>query len=319
MPSTNAAGLGLAIASAATFGTSGTFASGLLAAGWTPGAAVTIRVGVAALLLTIPAVLTMRGRWHLLRRSLGAVAAYGLVAIAGCQLFYFNAVERLSVGVALLLEYCGTLLVVVWLWVRHHQRPSARTGVGGVIALAGLCCVLDLTGGAHLDPVGVLWGLAAAAGLATYFMLSARADDPLPPLVTVWGGMCVGSVALLLLGVVGAIPMRASTAAADFADTRVAWWLPVLGLAFVAAALAYTLGIAAAQRLGARLASFVGLAEVLFAVLCAWLLLGERPGVVQGIGGVVMLAGIALVRAGERVGADEQVVAAPAATEPVPQ
>jgi hypothetical protein len=41
------------------------------------------------------------------------------VAVAGCQLAYFNAVQSLSVAVALLIEYSGVLLVVGWLWLRH--------------------------------------------------------------------------------------------------------------------------------------------------------------------------------------------------------
>src|SRR3954447_22425944 len=104
-------GLGLAVLSAATFGTSGTFAAALMTAGWSPGAAVTTRIGVAALMLTVPALMQLRGRWGLLWRNLPAIAAFGLVAVAGCQLFYFSAVKHLSVGVALLLEYSGILLV----------------------------------------------------------------------------------------------------------------------------------------------------------------------------------------------------------------
>jgi drug/metabolite transporter (DMT)-like permease len=76
--------------------------------------------------------------------------------------------------------------------------------------------------------------------------------------------------------------------------------VPILGLSLVAAVIAYTSGIGAARLLGARLASFVGLAEVLFAVIFAWLLLGQRPSVLQGLGGLVVLAGIALVRADDR-------------------
>jgi len=74
----------------------------------------------------------------------------------------------------------------------------------------------------------------------------------------------------------------------------------VLGLALLAAAFAYATGVAAIRRLGSRLSSFVGLTEVLFAVLFAALLLGQEPGPVQLLGGVVVLAGIVLVRAGER-------------------
>src|SRR5579864_5831906 len=136
-------GLALAVLSAATFGTSGTFASALIGAGWSPGAAVLARLAVAALILTAPAVARLRGQWALLRRSAGRVAAYGLLAVAAPQLCYFNAVARIPVGVALLLEYLGVVLVVGWLWLRHGQRPRWLTVAGGVAALAGLVLVLN--------------------------------------------------------------------------------------------------------------------------------------------------------------------------------
>ena len=122
-PAAGSAGLALAVLSAATFGTSGAFASSLIAAGWSPAAAVVCRIAVAALMLTIPAMVQLRGRWALLRRNAGPVAAYGLFAVAAPQLCYFNAVARIPVGVALLLEYLAVVLVVGWLWLRHGQRP----------------------------------------------------------------------------------------------------------------------------------------------------------------------------------------------------
>jgi drug/metabolite transporter (DMT)-like permease len=78
------AGLGLAVLSAATFGTSGTFADSLIRTGWSPAAAVTVRIALSAVILTIPALISLRGRWGLLRRSAPRVAAYGLLAMAGC-------------------------------------------------------------------------------------------------------------------------------------------------------------------------------------------------------------------------------------------
>jgi drug/metabolite transporter (DMT)-like permease len=292
-------GIGLAVVSAATFGTSGSFASALMSAGWSPGAAVTARVGLAAVLLSGPALVQLRGRWRQLVRSWPVVLAYGVVAVAGGQLFYFNAVEHLSVGVALLLEYSGTLLVVGWMWLRHGQRPRRHTAAGGALAIAGLVLVLDLTGAHRVDGVGLLWGLAAACGLAVYFVISARADEAVPPLAMAWAGLAVGTVALGASAATGAITLHASTADADFAGHHTSWVVPIIGLALVAAVVAYSAGIAAARRLGARLASFVGLAEVLFAVLFAWLLLDQRPGILQAVGGALVLAGIALVRAGE--------------------
>jgi drug/metabolite transporter (DMT)-like permease len=83
------------------------------------------------------------------------------------------------------------------------------------------------------------------------------------------------------------------------AGTTVPWWVPVIGLSVIAAALAYAVGIVAARMLGATLASFVGLSEVLFAVLFAWLLLNQLPRGVQLVGGVLIVAGVALVRVDE--------------------
>jgi drug/metabolite transporter (DMT)-like permease len=293
------AGLGLALLSAACFGTSGTFARSLTQAGWSPEAAVMIRIGVAALLLTVPAVLAMRGKWPALRRNVGMVSAYGLLAVAGCQVFFFNAVQHLSVGVALLLEYLGLVLVVGWLWLSRGQRPRRLTIAGSVVAILGLALMLDLTGDTRLDPIGVLWGLGAAVGLAVYFVLSAKSDSDLPPIAVASAGMSVGAVALLVLGLVGALPMHATFGSVQFAGTTTSWLVPVIGLSLVAAAIAYVAGIGAARKLGPKLASFAGLTEVAFAVVFAWLLLGELPTRMQLAGGVFIIGGVVLVRLDE--------------------
>lgn len=302
MQRTVGVGLGLALLSAATFGTSGAFARSLIDAGWSPGAAVAARLSVAALVLMIPTIVLLRGRWKILRRNAGVVTAYGLIAVAGCQFFYFNAVEHLSVGVALLLEYSGTVLVVGWLWLRHGQRPRRLTAIGAVVSLGGLALVLDLAGDSRLDPVGVLWGLAAAVGLAIYFVLSARIDPELPPIAVAGAGMGIGAVALLALGAVGVLPMRATFGNVNFVGVGVSWLVPVLGLSLVAAVVAYVSGIGAARALGAKLASFVGLTEVMFAVLIAWVLLAQLPSLVQFAGGVLIVGGIVLVHIDEMRG-----------------
>ncbi len=109
-PAPGFAGVALAVLSAGTFGLSGIFASALISAGWSPAAAALARLGGGAILLAVPAVMQLRGRWVLLRREAGKVVIYGLVAIAGGQLFYFNAIESIPIGLAVLLEYLGVVL-----------------------------------------------------------------------------------------------------------------------------------------------------------------------------------------------------------------
>jgi len=291
-------GLAVAVLSGATFGTSGSFAASLLAVNWTPGAAVLARVSIAAVVLTIPALLQLRAH-RVTARSARAVMLYGVVAVGLAQLCYFNAVAHLSVAVALLLEYSGILLVVGWGWARHGHRPRRLTVVGSVSALGGLVLVLDLVGSHHVDLVGVFWALGAAVGLAVYFIMASDTDGALPPLITAWGGLVVGGVALGLAAAAGALPVHVTRTDVTLVHHHVSWVVPVLGLSLIAAVVAYLTGIVAARMLGAKLASFVGLTEVLSAVAFAWLLLDQSLQLVQIAGGVLVIAGIALVRLDE--------------------
>lgn len=292
-------GLGFAVLSASSFSLSGPLARGLMDAGWSAAAAVSARILLAALVLMPVAIVQLRGRWNVLRSNLALITAYGLVAVAGCQLAFFNAVARLPVGIALLIEYTAPVAVVGWLWLRRGQRPSRRTVAGALLGALGLVLVLDVVSGARADVVGILWAFAAMVGGATYFVLSGRDDDGLPPVVLAAGGLLVGSVALLLAGATGIVAMTATTAPVLFVGMTVAWWVPVLALGVVTAALAYVAGIAAARRLGSRLASFVALTEVLAALVFAWVLLGEVPRAIQLLGGALVLAGVVVVKLGE--------------------
>lgn len=297
-------GIGIALVSAVSFGLAGALASPLLDAGWSAGAVVLVRIWLGALAVVPFGVRALRGRWRLLRASLPTVTVYGVAAVAGAQFCYFSAVRTMEVGPALLIEYTAPVAVVVWLWLRHAQRPGLLTVGGAVLAGVGLLLVLDLFSGADVDGVGAAWALAAMVGAAAYFIISADDTSGLPPLALAAGGLVLGGMATAVLALVGALPLHASTAPVTYADHEVAWWVPLVILGLVTAALAYVTGIAASRRLGSRLASFVALSEVVSAVLWAWALLAQLPGPVQLLGGVLILAGVVAVRAGEPAIAD---------------
>ncbi|MFJ4254550.1 EamA family transporter [Microbacterium sp. NPDC090003] len=292
-------GLPLAIGAAFAFGMSGGWARGLIDAGWTPGAAVTARIWVAALVLLIPTILTLRGRWHLLRRNAGIITAYGLLAVTATQLFYFQAVAVMDVGLALLIEYTAPVAVILWLWIRRGEKPRRRSILGAVIAFVGLVLMLDIVTGAEVNVAGILWALGAMVGAATYFVLSARADTGLPPLALAGSGLLLGAVGLTVAGAVGILPIAWSTDDISYRFGTVPWFVPVLAMGVLATAVAYLLGIASTRMLGSRLASFVALAEVVAALLFGWLLLGQLPDLLQALGGALVLAGVVVVKLGE--------------------
>lgn len=82
------------------------------------------------------------------------------------------------------------------MYARHGERPRAWTLAGLDLAVAGLVLVLDLSSGAHVDFVGVLWGLSAACGLAIYFVLFGQESAEVTPIALAGGAMVVAAIAL---------------------------------------------------------------------------------------------------------------------------
>src|SRR5690242_18495420 len=96
-----ASGLGFALLSATSFGMSGALARELLDAGWSAGAIVLVRVGIAALVVLPFGLVSLRGRWSLVRRNARVIVLFGVLGVAAAQFCYFSAVRHMQVGPAL--------------------------------------------------------------------------------------------------------------------------------------------------------------------------------------------------------------------------
>ena len=292
-------GLSFALLAAAPFGVSGPFAKSLIESGGSPGGAVFARVAGGALVMMVIAVATQWPRLRQVSTLTRTVLLYGVFAISGVQLCFFNAVQHLSVGVALLLEYLAPIIVIGWVWITKGARPSVQTLLGAAVALIGAAVVIDVFGSAEISAVGVAWGLAAAACLAVYFVISERADGDLHPVVLAASGLTVSAVVIGALGLVGVLPLQFSASNAVVADHSVNVWLPVVVLVLVSTVIAYLTGIAAITLLGPTIGSLVALTEVLCAVVAAWILVGESVTALQAVGGAAIIAGLVLARLGQ--------------------
>jgi drug/metabolite transporter (DMT)-like permease len=295
--SSTSVGLLIAVIAAAAFGASGAFVKPLLEAGWSPAAAVTLRAFIGGVVLAPFAIVAIHGRWSVVWRARWRVLAMAFIGVAGTQLAYFAAIQRIPVGTGILMEYMAPLLLVGFAWAHTRRMPKAVVLIGSVVALAGLVLVVSPGGGAgSFDALGLVFAVASMVGCAIYYLVAARPSDGLPPVALAAFGLLIGGVVLGLVGLTGLVPFTATYGRVQLFGGPVAWWVPMLVVGVVATAVAYATSITASEMLGSRLASFAGLLEVVAATFYAWLLLGERLTLPQLIGGALILVGIAFVR-----------------------
>jgi drug/metabolite transporter (DMT)-like permease len=307
-------GLLVGVLASLTFGTSGAFIKPLLESGWSPAAAVTARAGIAGLVLLPIAIGALRGKWAAVWRARWCILGMALIGVAGTQLVYFASIQRIPVSTALLIEYLAPLLLVGFVWARTRRMPRAAVIVGSVVAIGGLVLVIGPGSLAAADGLGLLFAGLAAVGCAIYYVIAARPSDGLPPVAFAAAGLVLGAL----------VPFTARFGSVVLLGAPIPWWVPLVIVAVVSTAVAYVASIAASERLGSRLMSFVGLLEVVFASLFAWVVLGEALTPLQLLGGVLILAGIAFVRSEKQAdapleaGAADQSFALPTNSEAVP-
>ncbi|MFD4637002.1 DMT family transporter [Lentzea sp. NPDC058436] len=291
------AGLIAAAISFISFGTSGAFVKPLLEAGWSPAAAVTARALTAGLVLLPLVVVVMRGRWGLLREARWPVLGMGVVGVAVTQVLYFAAIQRIPVATALLIEFLAPLILVGFTWAVSRRTPAPVVLIGSVLAVGGLVLVIGPGAIQAVDLIGLAAAFGAAIGCSVYFVIAARPNNGLPPVALAGAGLLLAVPVLALVGLTGLLPFTTTFGDVPLFGEPVAWWVPLLVVAVFGTAVAYASGITASGILGSRLASFIALLEVVSASLFAWLLLGEALSPLQLFGGLLILAGIASVKA----------------------
>lgn len=298
--STTFTGLAIAVIAALAFGASGPFIKPLLEAGWSPGAGVTVRSLVGGLVLAPIALLALRGKWHTLWQARTRILLIGLFGVAATQLAYFAAIALIPVSTGILIEFMAPLLLVAFVWARTRKTPKAVVIIGSIFAIGGLFLVVSPGGQGALDPLGLLFAGLAAVGCAIYFVAAAddnnRDKEAPPPVAVASVSLLLGGTALALVSLTGLVPITMTFGTVTLFGQETPWWVPMAVVAIIATGFSYAVSITASEMLGARLASFAGLLEVVASTLYAWILLGEQMTLLQLLGGGLILLGIGFVR-----------------------
>jgi drug/metabolite transporter (DMT)-like permease len=304
-------GLTLALVSAFAFGGSGPAAKPLIEAGLEPLHVTWLRVAGAALVL-LP--LAWRHR-RLLRERPGLLAGFGLLAVAGVQAFYFAALSRIPVGVALLIEYLAPALVLGWVRFVQRRPVTRAAGVGVVLAVGGLACVVRVWSGLTLDAVGLVLALGAACCQVGYFVLSDHGSDgsdgrrPSDPLGVIAYGLLLGTLVLTAVARPWSMDWTVLAGNASMNGTPVPAWSLLAWIVLVATVAAYLTGVVSVRRLSPQVAGVVACLEAVIATVLAWVLLGEHLAAVQLLGGGVVLLGAIIAQSSTPKDASDKPVA----------
>ncbi|WP_028921492.1 EamA family transporter [Pseudonocardia acaciae] len=287
---------GQSLTSWVLFGSSGPLAGAVMAAGWSAAAVTSVRIALAATVLA-PVVAVLRRRLPRLHPSdLWLLLGYGLLGVAGVQLFFFLAVARVPVTVAMVLVNLAPALVALWVRVVRRTRLAGPVWVGIGLAVAGLVMVAQVWQDARLDPLGVAAGLASAVCSAGYFLLGEHGASRHDTLGLTAAGLVIGAVVVVAISPPWTLPSGLLTATAVLGGLRAPAWLVLVVLAVVGTVVPYLAGLRALRHLPSALASVLALVEPLVAAALAWLLLGQALSLTQLVGAAVLLAGAVLVQ-----------------------
>jgi drug/metabolite transporter (DMT)-like permease len=144
-------------------------------------------LGAAALLLLIVLLTGRRRALPMPRRQWPRLLLYGLVGLGLLQSFYFEAIARIPIGLAILIEFLAPLWVALWARLVRKQQVRPILWPALAVTLTGLAIVAGAQF-ADLDPIGLLSALAAGWCFAVYFLVGERlVADHDPFIVSFWG------------------------------------------------------------------------------------------------------------------------------------
>jgi inner membrane transporter RhtA len=224
-----------------------------------PAGAAFLRLAFAAIVLWV----IWRPR---LAGDLRLAGAFG-VALGLMNWSFYEAIDRIPLGVAVTIEFAGPLLVSVI----GSRRPLDVVWIA--LAAAGIVVLVD-PGGGSMDPVGVGFAIAAGACWMAYIYLSKRVGAAFPGGSGLALAMAVGALIVLPAGVIQA----------GGALTRP----DLLGSTFVVAiassVLPYSLELEALRRLPAAVFGVLMSLDPAIAALAGFVVLGQDLGVPQLLG-----------------------------------
>ena len=281
-------GYGLAVTAASLWAIGGVIAKLAFARGIAPAELAQVRIALGFLMFATIVAIWRPHSARVRRGHLPLLVAFGVIGMAGVQLSYYEAIRRLPVVLALLIQYLGPLFVLVYAWLRG-RTVGGRLWVAALLTLVGSYFALGAYDASLLDLnlEGALIALLSAVIFAFYLIVGER-------IVRAYSALT-----LLLYGF--------GIAALSWTVVRPWWTLPydrwdattyvlIVGVAIVGTLLPFFLSSTALSLLPATRVGLAETMEPVVAGVAAFVVLGESLAGLQLVGAALVLGGIALAR-----------------------
>jgi drug/metabolite transporter (DMT)-like permease len=249
----------------------------------------------AALAIARPRLLRIR------RQDIPRLAFLGVVGLAGVHATYFFAISRLDVGVALVIQYLGPLILLLWLRLVHRRQLQRSLWGAAVLSVIGCFLVVQAWNPGAIDGLGLLAAFGAAITFAIYLYSSEQAGHRYEPVTTLVWGFGFASLFWLVVQPPWSFPFAEFTSAENIALG--------LGVAVIGTLLPFVCIVAALRHVPASRAAVVATLEPVLAAIIAWPVLGQDLDVAQIAGGLIVLGAVVWVQIQRPAGEEE---AAPA-------
>ena len=228
-------------------------------------------------------------------REILLVIGLGLVGVAALQFLYFVAIDRLTIGLALLLEFQAPFLVALFAKFVQRSEVTARLWWGLGLAVIGLAAATEVWKGATFDSIGVLAGFGAAIAFATYFLVGESAQQSMSSVGTMLWGFGVATLALNVLHpfwLVDAPLGEQVSLLGNLDHLSMPLWTAVAWVVVLGTLLPYGFELAALRHIPPTTVTAIAMLEPVGAAALGWAWHQETLGPIAVVGCFAVVAGI---------------------------
>ncbi len=232
------------------------------------------------------------------RRELRFLVCFG-ASLALVQFFYFVAIERLAIGIALVINALTPVLVALWARYAGHEDVRRRIWVAIGLCLVGVMLVAGIWSGLTLDGIGLLAGLASATTYAAYVLMAEHGlKEGRDAFSLLAWGFAFAAVFWGIFQPWWTFPWDKVDGASSLLGRLAEYEAPVGGLIgyviVFGTVVPFCLLVTALHYVPATRVTIFGMLEPVVAAIVAYAWLGEELTAVQILGALLVLGGVAI-------------------------